>query len=678
MKRSSRSHGLVSSGLLMILAILGRTVARAADVTSCDEAGLRAAIAAGGTVTFQCDGTITLGSPIVITNDVRLDAGGRSVTVDGGGAVRLFHVATGVRVAMAGLTLANGKAISGGAIYSDAGIVALDRCTLVNHTALGTNGNGFGAKAGPAAGGAVYSAGGSITGSSCLFSNNHARGGKGGSAMFPGCGGDAQGGAIAGLASLLAFSDCQFIRNSAMGGAGGDNPVAFGGCGGAASGGAISLTGAELSLANTTFVTNSAVGGGPGIGANGNGGAGGTATGGAVATDNARYFSTNCNYSLNRADGGAGGRASQGGVGSGGALAVVGGSVTVIGGAIIGNAASGGFGRYEVGAGAQGRGGGFYNSSTAVVARACFGTNVAAGAFASSRPSAGPAGQGSGGALYNVGVMEIAESALVMNRASGGDATIKEGLGNGSTPGGNGVGGGICNTGVLRVLNTTIAGNGVTAGLGGQGSGGAIMNARAADLLNVTIANNAGEGGAVRNVDTFLIENSIVAYSNSGSNCLGSVTDGGGNISSDASCNFTAAGSLNNTDPRLGALGEHGGATLTMLPQAGSLAIDAANDEHCPLKDQRGVMRPQGAHCDIGAVEVERHEVRVTLRAEPGPADTVSIILSGWPKTEYRLLVSTAFGNWSELARNTTDSGGLATFTIARGKENYFYCAATP
>ncbi len=37
--------------------------------------------------------------------------------------------------------------------------------------------------------------------------------------------------------------------------------------------------------------------------------------------------------------------------------------------------------------------------------------------------------------------------------------------------------------------------------------------------------------------------------------------------------------------------------------QAGSAAIDAGNDVNCPSTDQRGVPRPQGAHCDIGAYE---------------------------------------------------------------------------
>ena len=57
------------------------------------------------------------------------------------------------------------------------------------------------------------------------------------------------------------------------------------------------------------------------------------------------------------------------------------------------------------------------------------------------------------------------------------------------------------------------------------------------------------------------------------------------------------------TDPRLGVLGNYGGFTQTIPLLAGSSAIDAGDDTTCAATDQRGVTRPQGAHCDIGAYE---------------------------------------------------------------------------
>jgi limonene-1,2-epoxide hydrolase len=63
-------------------------------------------------------------------------------------------------------------------------------------------------------------------------------------------------------------------------------------------------------------------------------------------------------------------------------------------------------------------------------------------------------------------------------------------------------------------------------------------------------------------------------------------------------------------DPRLGPLQANGGPTETMAPMPGSPAI-AAGDPGCLdlagmalVTDQRGVPRPQGAACDIGAYEV--------------------------------------------------------------------------
>jgi len=79
--------------------------------------------------------------------------------------------------------------------------------------------------------------------------------------------------------------------------------------------------------------------------------------------------------------------------------------------------------------------------------------------------------------------------------------------------------------------------------------------------------------------------------------------DEGHNLSSDASCSFTAPGSLNNTDPVLGPLADYGGPTSAMALLAGSPALDTADAAFCPAADQRGTARPFGAGCDIGAFE---------------------------------------------------------------------------
>ena len=62
-------------------------------------------------------------------------------------------------------------------------------------------------------------------------------------------------------------------------------------------------------------------------------------------------------------------------------------------------------------------------------------------------------------------------------------------------------------------------------------------------------------------------------------------------------------GDLFNMNPLLGPLRDNGGPTPTQALLPGSPAIDHGDDAGCPTADQRGVPRPRGAACDIGAYE---------------------------------------------------------------------------
>ena len=105
------------------------------------------------------------------------------------------------------------------------------------------------------------------------------------------------------------------------------------------------------------------------------------------------------------------------------------------------------------------------------------------------------------------------------------------------------------------------------------------------------------------------LRNSIVSGNTAATpsgDCAGSITSLGHNLASDASCAFAGAGDLNSTDPSLGPLQNNGGETETHALLAGSPAIDAVPLAFCTLPtDQRGVARPQGTGCDMGAFEVE-------------------------------------------------------------------------
>ena len=98
-------------------------------------------------------------------------------------------------------------------------------------------------------------------------------------------------------------------------------------------------------------------------------------------------------------------------------------------------------------------------------------------------------------------------------------------------------------------------------------------------------------------------ENSIVADNSSetGPNCLKAATSKGNNIENGSSCGFGAAGDQT-AEPLLGPLQDNGGPGPTHALLAGSPALD--HGAACPATDERGVVRPQGAACDVGAYEL--------------------------------------------------------------------------
>jgi hypothetical protein len=103
--------------------------------------------------------------------------------------------------------------------------------------------------------------------------------------------------------------------------------------------------------------------------------------------------------------------------------------------------------------------------------------------------------------------------------------------------------------------------------------------------------------------------------------CIAAVIDKGYNLESDDTCDFSAKGSINNGNAKLGPLANNGGPTKTLLPAKGSDAIDAIPSANAscttPADDQRGVSRPQGPACDIGAVEAAQPPIVVHPKSLP-------------------------------------------------------------
>ncbi|MCA9603952.1 MAG: hypothetical protein KC619_00025 [Myxococcales bacterium] len=180
--------------------------------------------------------------------------------------------------------------------------------------------------------------------------------------------------------------------------------------------------------------------------------------------------------------------------------------------------------------------------------------------------------------------------------------------------------------GALAVYESTFVGN--TAARGGAMSllseaelvsstfvaniatsqGGAIHAAANApspmSAQQITIAWNqapSGSGIFVGPSTQLEIRSTIVADNFGGPECQ-NVTSLGWNLSPDPTCVSQATDLIG--APAFAYFGMHGGPTETLALTAASPAVDAADPVTCEPTDQRGVARPQGAGCDIGAYEL--------------------------------------------------------------------------
>ena len=147
------------------------------------------------------------------------------------------------------------------------------------------------------------------------------------------------------------------------------------------------------------------------------------------------------------------------------------------------------------------------------------------------------------------------------------------------------------------ITNTTIALNSATQGGGLYNAG--MGNPKSITLTHVTVySNTAAIAGGLFADNAIWLRNSIVSQ-NTGGNCAGAILVQGDNLQYPGS----ACGGATQDNPLLGTLADHGGGTLTADLLANSPAIDLAAAAFCPGTDQRGVTRPQGAACDLGAFE---------------------------------------------------------------------------
>jgi len=214
---------------------------------------------------------------------------------------------------------------------------------------------------------------------------------------------------------------------------------------------------------------------------------------------------------------------------------------------------------------------------------------------------------GDGGGLYNLANLTLTNVSIMDNQASG-------------------RAGGLYNAGTLTVSNSTIANNTATS----DGSG-VITGSGQATLTNVTISGHSGNqlinqssttlthvtivGNVQVTAGTLSALNTLIAGS-----CTGTLHSLGYNLLQNATgCTISGdtTGNLIGQSPRLGLLAANGGQTLTFALLPDSPAIEAGTNNGCPATDQRGVPRPQGQTCDMGAYELEDP-------GQPGPTFFVS------------------------------------------------------
>ncbi|HKX12766.1 MAG TPA: choice-of-anchor Q domain-containing protein, partial [bacterium] len=412
----------------------------------------------------------------------------------------------------------------------------------------------------------------SLSLSDCVLQNNQTNGAHGGAVM------------VAGVEATLSVDSCQFLDNRVQG---------------VGNGGAIYSNG-SLFISNSTFSGNGT-----------NAGQGGK--GGAIYLNAGVAQVLNSTFSQNSADGDGGaiynvsfndlivhnsvfdGNRNLSGVGIGGAIFNEREALVLSDSDFTGNTA----------------GGAIFNEGLMVADRCYFSGNSSANF--------------DGGAIQNEHIMILRNSVVIGNSVSpgqgggvyvNGQALIENSTVANNTSDFNG--GGIYvtpGTNAVAIDNSTIFGNEAA------GNGGGIFAGETTFLNNVTIAGNtaASGGGIYTSFETYF-SNSIVAGNSAGSgpDCFyfaGLFIANGPNLVQDtAACTFTGdVQETINQDPLLaGELAANGGPgigqngaqpLLTIALQAESLALDAGNDASCRPTDQRGIARPQGEACDLGAFE---------------------------------------------------------------------------
>ncbi|MBT8441474.1 MAG: DUF4347 domain-containing protein [Gammaproteobacteria bacterium] len=301
-----------------------------------------------------------------------------------------------------------------------------------------------------------------------------------------------------------------------------------------------------------------------------------------------------------------------------------------------------------------------------------------------------------GGAIWNDGALTLDRATLDLNNASYGGGLYTRGTAtitnstisnNTAINAGVGEGGGIWTSGAgntLDLTNVTISGNST------DGDGGGVYNGNDASLINVTITDNqAVQGAGIHdngNPATTTLTNTIVAgngtpgqqdlsgnYASGGNNLIG--INGPSSGLTDGVNGDQVGTSGSPLDPLLGSLADNGGFAQTHALQAGSSAIDAANNALAPVTDQTGSTRDGAA--DIGAFEyggvqpvsIQSPWTNVAVSTDRSTTISSPYTVTAAPGSDRLLIVTmvTRFGNDQTIDVTTATFGGVELHEIVEG-----------
>lgn len=551
---------------------------------SCTRAELAARVSGGGTVTFNCGAAphiIVFDGQLSIDSDVVID-GGNKITLSGGNARRLFRVDAAAKFTLRNIVITNGSSSDegGGGAIVHYGPLILENVIIRNSVTTGS-------------GGAVLGAGAPMTATNTIFEHNRA---VNGGALYPRFSGAryilknvtlrhneaVYSGGDSGWGGAILLWDAAIVE---MTGGSLHNNTGY-------RGGATYLRHANSSLYadGTLFKDNVA-----------------TQSGGAIYSENGYTQIKDSTLQGNRVC-----CVNDAAFAEGGAITQRLGRLNIYTSSFVDN---------QVTAGVQGasggalyvRGGLFIESGTFLQNQAQATGSARGGAIWTDDEDAVP-GVSILRTTFQFNIAGTEGGAVYVNQFS--DANIY-----GSTFAGNASyrdGGAILARPVtnLTITNVTFGGNEADRYGGALMVGSTTETPPGTDLGKITMSgvtideNSAGVangGGALYRADTRpLVFTNVVFSDNTNGNCNNALPASGiiYSSSSDATCALQGVTNHNNQAALLGALWNNGGPVLTILPQAGSPLIDAGTCTSALYEDARHVTRPQGAACDIGAVEV--------------------------------------------------------------------------